>query len=596
VNPIGPDLFSGLIPPWLVPLLAQPGMQAAGALLVAAFLISRLGSRKKQPGAAAAVGKRLPPVGQRNVIQRALFHHKDALRIGSQSIEFHEQHLGIVAMSGGFKTTLMAQIARQRINTGDSVVVLTGADPDQRGEEPPAAGGYIIRPTLFPATFNAFEGSPSFAAQGWAQLFPTNSEAKVYHSAFEIAVMDYFEHETSFSLDGLIGSVLSYQPEDGSAKKLWDGMKEGYVGIRLQLMRKAFGQWIGTEISICDAMKLGIPLMFVCDSAEDPDLNRFSAALVWQAINFAVHHCKRPGTAIVDELARLPRDLVGDQVRTWRRNRWHLVVGTHAAEDFTPIIGDLVHTWALGRMVASAIKTRAWAHILTWRLIPPEAFGAHALERGYFWLVNLERVQKVGVPTYTKPKLYVKPTPWWHHFSTTATPVPGVPTSESQIPKEGGKEGTSGPIEAERQQGPVEMPPIFVQPFATPREMDIWMRHRFPEGPDGDYVLDYYCNPKTGRPEMQWRGQTWMAYMVVRVLWDLWEMSLPLDSDDAQAYITWVKSKTVAMELTVGHRDDLGCKSKRCGRREHIEWQGNVDNVAAQWASWRRRREAAAVA
>src|SRR5262249_1403079 len=98
-------------------------------------------------------------------------------------------------------------------------------------------------------------------------------------------------------------------------------------------------------------------------------------------------------------------------------------VGTHSEADFTPIIGDLVQVWALGRMSASALKTRAWAHALTYREIPQTNFGAHALEepwyrnalglkrRGYFYLVDTERWQRVVVRLSGPPGLGRRPMP-----------------------------------------------------------------------------------------------------------------------------------------------------------------------------------------
>jgi hypothetical protein len=397
-----------------------------------------------------------PPTGKRGPITNLLYPMREPLRIGDSVIDFYEKHMALRAMSGGFKTTLMAQILRERLEAGRSCVVVTGGDSDQLETEIRAHGGWIIRPHESPLTFNAFEGTASFMAQGWAGLFPTNTEAKVYHSAFEIAAIRYFETHSRYTVRGLMEFMLTYDPdkdiknavvlESGErtpllSGKLWKGMKEGYVGIRLKLMDMAFGDWIGDQLSVLDCVRRGIPIMFVLDSSNDPDLNRFACALVWQAINYAI---REHGSvdAFVDELGRLPIDLVSDQVRTWRRNKSHLIVGSHKDSDFNEILDDLIHVQLLGVMVAAAEKTRTGASKKTWGTVHPTQFGAHAMQpkytrlhsllrlphKGAFWMVDLERVQRIEVTEYHPPK-YRKPRWSMHHLNATpkhVTPPTGT--------------------------------------------------------------------------------------------------------------------------------------------------------------------------
>lgn len=378
----------------------------------------------------------LPPVGKRGPISNTLFPMREPLRIGNTKCDFYEQHLALRAMSGGYKTTLQAQILRERLKAGRSCVVLTGGDSDQLETEVRAWGGWIIRPHESPLTFNAFEGADTFMAQAWAELFPTTSEAKVYHSAFEIACIRYFQTHSRYSVRGLMDFILTYDPDKDPKQmvqsesgerlpkldgKLWKGMREGYVGIRLQLMDLAFGDWIGDQLSILDCAKQGIPIMFVLDSSNDPDLNRFACALVWQAINYAIRE-RGNLDVFVDELGRLPPTLVGDQVRTWRRNKSHLIVGSHKDSDFTEVLNDLIHIQLLGTMVASAEKTRQGAQAKTWNTVHSTNFGTHAMQptytvfhkllrrphKGRFWMVNQERVERITVTEYHPPKK-VKP-------------------------------------------------------------------------------------------------------------------------------------------------------------------------------------------
>jgi hypothetical protein len=562
----------------------------------------------------------LPPVGREGVWDAFWHPKREPLLFGDAITDFFETHARVIAMSGGYKTTLLAQITRQRLEAGRSVVVLTGGDSLQLEEEIKSFGGYVIRPETSPISLNCFEGPDAFKAQTWAQLFPTDSVAKVFHGAFELAALKYFKGEPSPSLAGLKAYVLNYEPEEESSRQLWKGMKEGYVTIRMARVEEFLGHFVGDQLSISYCMKNKIPLMFVVDSRFAPDLNELAAALVWQGICYAVTTVGDLD-AIVDEFARLPEELVKEEIRTWRFRKAHLVAASHRVADFPESLEDMFHVNALGRMVASATETRKAASDITWGTVHPTGFGAHALgerrnrlddligkqRRGYFWMVDQTRVQEVKVLQYTSPTRYA-----------TAKRLPGLAATLKQRPIRQAATGIAttagGPVPLpltptvvgvrDPMCGPPMMPSIFGKPFATDREMDIWLKHRFPEGIEGCWELDYYANPKTGRPEMQWRGSpykpfstgkfvpgvsggnSWMAYMVVLALWEIYDRGWVLDSKEAADYLWELKEQTVRMGKTVGHRDtgeDLGlCRSKKCGRREHLKWSSNRENVAEQ--------------
>lgn len=565
-----------------------------------------------------------PPVGHRGPVY-SLFHPmREPLQIGNGKVDFYEMHLGILAMSGGFKTTLMAQLFRQRIGKRP-VVVMTGGDSDQLETEVRAAGGWVIRPHASPLTFNAFEGSPTFIAQGWAGLFPTNSEAKVYHSAFEIACIRYFESTSHYNVHDLKRFVLNYEPPDDTGSKLWKGMKEGYVGIRLELMEMAFGDWIGDQLSILDCMRRKIPIMFVVDSADDPDLNRFAAALVWQGINFAVREVGG-FDVIVDELGRLPQTLIGDQVRTWRRNKCHLIAGTHSEADFTEIIGDLIHIWCLGRMVASATKTRSKAHDMTWETIPAMNFGAHALNQrtivhdllkrprsGYFYLVDLERVQQIAVPTWTPPQI-VKPRWSMKHLNATAKHVPSslaatqkdhpgaVPRTVSPVSEMVRPAGTATDDEGDetrepsmaelymRLHGPPECPKQYLK---SKRLQDFWERHYFPFGAldkGSCWRVHLALKGKGKRPGLEFEGLGWTAYDLALALHDIEEHEM--DEATAKAYLAYVKLHLGTQMLSVDHLCEKwrGTRARLCVRIEHLVWEDKLRNSELHWERLREAR------
>lgn len=595
----------------------------AGVALPAALAISKMRERGQHADTEAIS----PHLGKRSLLLNLMRPMREPMDIGDATVDFYEMHFGMVAMSGGFKTTLMALMLRQRLARGRACVVLTGGDSDQLETEVRAAGGWVIRPHASPLTFNAFEGTPTFMAQGWAGLFPTNSEAKVYHSAFEIACIRYFESTSHYSVHDLKKFVLDYEPPDDTGSKLWKGMKEGYVGIRLELMEMAFGDWIGDQLSILDCVKRKIPIMFVADSADDPDLNRFAAALVWQGINYAIRE-KGGVDVFVDELGRLPQQLVGDHVRTWRRNKSHLIVGTHSQADFTDIIGDLVHIWALGRMTASAVKTRQWASDLTWGTVPPENFGAHALEQrtylddatkrpreGYFYVVDLERVQQAAVPLYSPPKKVLprasmkhlaatakqpstaaRGTPAWDKSGQSPRPVPtAVPTqllgataggTAVRIPptEEAGDDEAKY-LEAlyTRLHGPPEMPAIY----RPERMRSLWEeRVSFPYGALDDpacWHIRLSLKGRGKRPGLEYEGRDWMAYDLVQALTEAIEGEMT--SSQTKAFLNYVKLHLKTGELSVDHKCEewMGTEAKLCVRKSHLDWEGKLDNSDLHW-------------
>jgi hypothetical protein len=574
-----------------------------------------------------------PPFGKRGPVTNLLYPMRDPLPVGNARVDFYEKHMALRAMSGGFKTTLMAQLLRERLKAGRSCVVLTGGDSDQLETEVRAHGGWIVRPNKSPLKFNAFEGTPSFMAQGWAGLFPTNTEAKVFHSAFEIAAIRYFQTHSRYSVRGLMDFMLSYDPDKDPATalqlesgervpkldgRLWKGMREGYVGIRLQLMDIAFGNWIGDQLSVLECARRGVPIMFVVDSADDPDLNRFAAALVWQAINYAIRE-RGDIDVFVDELGRLPVNLVGDHVRTWRRNKSHLIVGSHKDSDFSEILEDLIHVQLLGTMVASATKTRAGASEKTWGLVHPTAFGAHAMQpkytiihqllkaprKGAFYMVDLERVQRVVVSEYCPPKT-VKPRWSMNRYlnATGKTPLRSQDTSPASL-----KDGLNihaGPVPVSPvvgfgvlgtdpnhqtqdvvREGPPEAPAWV---HINEHTRSLWERVYFPHGAlhaRACWHIRLALKGKGKRPGFQYRvGGDWLMYDFVKCVEHA--LSQGFTDDELVAFLQYSKLKFKAGELSVDHvcEEWAGVEAKLCVRGEHLEWETRPANTDLHWERW----------
>jgi hypothetical protein len=95
--------------------------------------------------------------------------------------------------------------------------------------------------------------------------------------------------------------------------------------------------------------------MFVVDSKDAPDLHSLEAALVWQGMCYGVY--QNGTTTGADRRVRaIATGLVSTMVRTFRRNKSHLVAASHTDRDFDDgeedILDDLFHVNVLGRMVA----------------------------------------------------------------------------------------------------------------------------------------------------------------------------------------------------------------------------------------------------
>jgi hypothetical protein len=602
-------------------------------------------------GKAPEVGERvLPPIGRRGPLDEFLHPMVEPIRVGDVKLDFYETHMRLLAMSGGYKTTLLADLVRQRIEAKRPVVVLTGGDSDQLEAEIRSHGGWVIRPSTSPLRFNAFEGEPRFMAQVWASLFPTSSKAMVYHSAFELAALAYFESTNRYSVRGLKEFVLTYEPPPPESeelaklavhsKTLWQGMKEGYGALRLELMDKFLGDWIGDELSINRCVEQRIPLMFCLDSKDDPDIIRLSAAIVWGQICYAVFTTGGLD-AFVDEFGRLPSGLVNEPVRTFRRNRSHLIAASHTDRDFDPILEDMFHINCLGRMTGSATDTRKASAAMTWGVLHPTAFGAHALGRrrtrfddlvhaprsGYFWLVDLERVQQAKVPSYKPLKR-----PWQRHShhayllrvrpsavsgrargtgsGTAASDKQKVAVLGSGTPSgNGGVLGTAEQREREfmkelsgRVHGPPEQPGWTKLKEQTE---NWWLGLSFPWGALDEqscWHTTLALKGKGQRPGCQFAAKKgepwtdWQAYDLFKALAEADDQGFLNDARLLSTWLAYVKLHLKTKSLSGDHlcEEWRGTEGKLCVRPAHVNWEDKLVNSELHWSRLREREEAVA--
>jgi hypothetical protein len=575
--------------------------------------------------------KRLPPLGPPPLYQRPFRRFVEPLDVGGVRVDFFEQHLDILAMSGGYKTTLLASLARQRLRAGRPVVVVTGGQSPALEQEIAGWGGWVIRPRSAAMTFNAFEGDPLFVAQGWAELLPTTSEAKVFHSIFELAVLAYLRSRTDYRLrcsalcracrppassagkpsthDGLRRFVLAWDPPDAEniPRQRVRGMKESY-GLRLMLLEEAFGGWIGQELSVAEAVRRHIPVMFVLDASTDPDFNRFSTVLVWWAVNHAVFSVGG-FDVFVDELARLdlPPKLLGEQLRTWRVNDCHFLGGTHASDDLKGVLNDLIQLHVFGRLSSTATTTRQHAQAATYDRVPAANFGRHSLKKGQFVVVDHEdRVQLGKVPTYRcLPNPRGAPLPrvlstyrcsgqnggtgaGWAVTAKGRQTVVGATSAVEPEPESVGQVRSGSGVIV----GPPQVP-RWVTHNPSARKLELWLTHWFPLGALDDgahyYTPDSTLKGKGKRPGCEYRGLFWTTYDLIKALDD--SAAMGLDRDDEAAYLALVKMGVANGELSVDHK--RGCENPRCVRAEHLDWLSKTDNIAVFWQRRQEKREQA---
>ena len=585
---------------------AELRFYGTAAFMVAVLIFAWLREHKKLPWFVDRLrDKRTPKVGKPKLWEQPFRDEIiEPLDIGGVTVDFFEQHLDILALSGGYKTTLMACLARQRLKKGRPVVVVTGGQSPALEEEIRGWGGWVIYPHQAPMTFNAWDGDPLFVAQGWAELLPTSSEIKVIQSCFQLAVLDYLESQperrvgcsrrcaecrgNGMGHDGLARFVLSWQPAVGSGvpTQRLGAMKESY-GLRLLLLDKVFGDWIGTELSIAQAIRQGIPLMFVLDASTDPDFNRFSTVLVWWAVLYAVSEVGG-FDVFVDELARLglSEKLLVEQIRTFRVNDVHFIGGTHAADDLKGAMSDLIQLHAFGRMTSTAIKTRAHGQAATYNVVPMSNFGRHNLRKGEFVVVDHEdRISLARIPTYRKlpnpwRPLHPKVLPTYRQSGMNHGTGDGTAAHRktAAVPRAVSVPVDSGTAVPEVLYGPPELPRWASGPNAE-RKLEIY--RRFKSTPLVGCWLTSHAGKGRDRqrPGCQYRGKNWNVSDLVKALDDC--AVLRLDEPGEVRYLTALKLSLA--DKVNGASVQHDCHNPQCVRAEHLDWLSKPDNIAEYW-------------
>jgi hypothetical protein len=138
--------------------------------------------------------------------------------------------------------------------------------------------------------------------------------------------------------------------------------------------------------------------------------------------------------------------------------------------------------------------------------------------------------------------------------------------------------------------------PAMPAMFDTPRLADLWRRHRFPRGdtplwrdardPRACWRVYLALKGKGKRPGLEFQGKPWQAYDLVLALASAEEMGI--DDQDLPGFLLWLKIQLKSGKLSADHlcEEWMGTEAKLCIRREHLDWDDKLGNVAAHWDRW----------
>jgi hypothetical protein len=259
-------------------------------------------------------------------------------------------------------------------------------------------------------------------------------------------------------------------------------------------------------------------------------------------------------------------------------------------DDFTPPVRDNIGVYFLGQQSGAAYTSRDLSSKTTFGVVPPEAFGKHALPHGKFYVVHGGRIETAYVKTWEdRMTLPPRGTVGWELIEEPVSP-PETVTILTQ-PKKTDPDTVPEP-DVEPVEGPPEMPlywrgqsdmnPADVEQLAT-----IWKRSYFPKGMNGCYESTYRVNNR-GRPMCNWRGQQWLPYALANALEDC--RVAGWTGDQREAHIRQVQMQMGSQTLTVQHE----CGNIKCTRvgPGHTYWMSRSDNVDDMWQRRAEEREA----
>jgi hypothetical protein len=532
---------------------------APEAILIAFLLGLLLVTRAREPADPADLKQPVSmlAIGRTSWFLRPFKRYRVPISVDGVTVETEHQHVGIVSITGGHKSSLLASL----VASSPRLIAISGGLTEPLVNAVEAEGGHVWMPHGS-LGLDLFSGTPDQLAQDWESIFPkADGDVGVYRSLFRRAVRDM---ATAYDAEGrprgtqLIRDALDQAAGTG---RLGESMREGWAGRVIDLV-DSLGPSIGSDVNVSDCLLAGVPMLYCLDSFDDPGMSPIFAAVILRQVVRAtnVPKAQRGFTrVIVDELALFGAKQLAEAMRVWRGRRVQFVGASQLASDFPKEIRGHINVWFLGQQSGGEEPGRRWASDVTYGLVPPENWGEHSLPRGTYQLVANGRTQQVRVPYWQpRPPAPSLPLPLpalpVRESAPIALPLPQtVSTTVTPIPEAGSETVSTvdiGPSSLALRPSVAE-PPSWVTVHGA-RGATVWGKLWYGGDPDRCWLADTSLNGDGKYAKLSIGGRTNGAHRVIAG-WFL--------SGRSEALKPW---------LTLDHQCHLG-RAKRCCNPAHLE-------------------------
>jgi hypothetical protein len=634
-------LYDLAIAAWLPPywskiLLSQRSHSAPLGLvmilaLVALVFYAKAQQRRRRDNANGRDVK-LPSMGG-HFLWGLFSRHEKVVRLGGMltqvRFDIAWRHVGILGTSGARKSTLLALLLEQ---IGKRYACLTGDHSPPLLNLTHSRGG-IVWQARGDVGWYPWGGELEHAVQRVEHMFPsTGNDVGVHRSMFKQAARLAWA-QTDDELDRYLRGVRKPEIREAvreaverpserarSVEQVMVVLPMLSVGAssrvmaenwnaRLQELVDSLGGSLQTAedggFDLVEELAVGRDVMFALNSFADvSNRERFAKIAILEILRAA--DTVGNLSAAVDEVGLLGAELFAESVRTLRVRLCTGLFASHIAKDFPDVLKGLINVWFLGQIPGSDKGSRDWAAETTFKRVPSEHFGEHALPLGTFWLMANGRVQRCRVPTWQTrgvPAPAVNGNSPMVPMPTPRAPVPIGPHGSGQ--DDGSGNGTAATRRADvvdlasRRAGtagsgtPVTsrlsetVPPVGGGlPAWLPADDEQLGRIYDNVELVGEHRLSRYrlAGRAPGRPQCQYNGVSWYPYALLKAVQER------LDLAEVKARM----ADTSTSGLTYDHR----CREldptltaeqeRRCQVPEHGQWRSRGGNTAIQW----RRRAA----
>jgi hypothetical protein len=506
----------------------------------------------------------MPAIGRVPLLLRPFKRYRVPISVDGVTIESEHQHVGVVSITGGHKSSLLASL----VSSSPRLIAISGGLTEPLVNAVEACGGHVWLPHG-DLGLDLFSGSPDNLAQDWESIFPkTDADTGVYRSLFRKAVRDMATEYDAHGRPRGIQLLRDALDQAAGTGRLGEGMREGWAGRVLDLV-DSLGPSIGSDVNVADCLLAGIPMLYCLDGFDDPGMSPLFASVILRQVVRAtnVPKAQRGFTRVlVDELALFGAKQLAEAMRVWRGRRVQFVGASQLASDFPQEIRGHISVWFLGQQSGGEAAGRRWASDVTYGLVPPENWGEHSMPRGTYQLVANGRTQRVKVP-YWQPRppapsfplpLSYPPALPAHQPAEIALPAPAAGTPAVTPVREAG----SAAVETVSTAAAVVAAAVVVKPsVAEPPEWIVvqgeraeqaWARLWHGGDPKVCWTCELSTNGEGGYAKLSVGHVTGGAHRVI-----------------AEWYLT-AAGRRLKPWLTLDHQCHQG-RNKRCVNPHHLE-------------------------